>query len=219
MNDVPDFSANLAGIPMPRNIQKLPICPQRRVPVPWFVAMVGGQYEFRCMDGAKLLLAIKESRCWTCGQVLANAKVFVIGPMCTVNRISAEPPSHEDCARFAVRACPFLAKPHMHRRKNNLPEEACNPGGMMIERNPGVIALWMTRSYQLVKDPNGGVLFKIGDPERVSWWSAGRTATRAEVLASVESGLPLLCPPEAPQEHKDLLATMVEAAQRWLPSA
>ena len=34
-----------------------------------------------------------------------------------MNRTSAEPPSHRDCAEFAVKACPFLTQRELTRRK------------------------------------------------------------------------------------------------------
>jgi hypothetical protein len=61
----------------------------------------------------------------------------------------------------------------------------------MITRNPGVALVWVTRSYRLQRVP-GGVLFEIGDPLKVLWFAQGRPATRAEVDASIETGLPAL---------------------------
>jgi hypothetical protein len=34
---------------------------------------------------------------------------FVVGPMCGINRNSAEPPSHKECAQWSARNCPFLS--------------------------------------------------------------------------------------------------------------
>ena len=73
-----------------------------------------------------------------------------------------------------------------------MPEGVELPGGHMIRRNPGVICLWITREYELFTDGHGKPLITVGKPERVSWWCEGRAATRAEVDASVQSGLPIL---------------------------
>lgn len=51
--------------------------------------------------------------------------------------------------------------------------------------------LW-TSPYEVWRPPTGGQLIAMGEPEAVEWWRMGRWATREEVLASVESGLPLL---------------------------
>ena len=66
-----------------------------------------------------------------------------------------------------------------------------NVAGVMIPRYPGVVALWITRSSKPFNVRNG-VLFDLGEPERILWYCEGRNATRAEVEASVASGLPLL---------------------------
>jgi hypothetical protein len=208
--------------PLPPRIARLPV-DDRGYPVPWFVSWIDGKPEFRAADGRKFDRALKEHLCWVCGGSLSPLKqAFVIGPMCSVNRVSAEPPSHEDCALFSVRACPFLTKPHMTRRENDLP-----PGGTcageMIARNPGVSCVWRTRWFQTFADGNRGLLFRIGDPEPggVTWHAEGRTATRAEVLASVESGLPILMDMarKGGADSVAELGRMTEAAKQYLPAA
>lgn len=175
--------------PLPSRMITRPL-DQRGYPIPWFVAYVNGEPEFRAMDGAKLKAALRDHKCWTCGQPLGRYATYVIGPMCAVNRVSSEPPSHKDCAEFAARGCPFLTLPKAQRREANLPPGRA-PAGIMIERNPGVTLLWTTRAFKPFKVSNG-VLFDIGDPCQVQWFACGRTATRAEVLESIDSGLPIL---------------------------
>lgn len=175
---------------MPPRIAALQVDPVRGYPVPWFVAWVDGKPEFRMADGTKMRRAIREKLCWVCGQKLDQNLAFLIGPMCAVNRISAEPPSHPKCAKFSVRACPFLSKPQMDRRENDLPPSG-GCAGIMIRRNPGVSLIWVTRSYSLVKDGNG-VLFRIGEPIALTAWREGRVATTDEIRESFDSGLPKL---------------------------
>jgi hypothetical protein len=95
--------------------------------------------------------------------------------------------------------CPFLSKPHMHRREDETFSAAKKPSpGIMVERNPGVTLLWYTRRHEILNIPgrpgiaNPGILFRIGKPFRTEWYAHGRHATRAEVLESIESGLPIL---------------------------
>jgi hypothetical protein len=142
---------------------------------------------------------------------------FVIGPMCSINRVSSEPPSHRDCAIYSAEHCPFLTIPKMHRRENALPEGNMDPAGVMIRRNPGVTMVWITRSYRVEVD-GPGVLFRIGDPVEVLWYAEGRTATRAEVEASVESGLPTLADmaaAEGPKATAELERMTLAAIQTW----
>jgi hypothetical protein len=125
-----------------------------------------------------------------CGEQLGKFMVFTIGPMCAVNRVSAEPPSHYDCARYAVEACPFLTQPRMRRNEVDLPAHL-EPAGVMLRRNPGCTLLWVTRGYKPFK-ANGGVLFRVGDPQRVEFYAEGRKATHDEIMASIDSGMPIL---------------------------
>src|SRR5687768_6618400 len=104
--------------PLPDKLKGLAV-DRRGYPVPFFVGYVGEEPDFRVVDPRKLLRCVKEKLCWVCGQPLDPIWVFVIGPMCGVNRISSEPPSHYQCARFSAEACPFLARPHMVRREND----------------------------------------------------------------------------------------------------
>ena len=84
----------------------------------------------------------------------------------------------------------------MTRRDRNLPEGWAKPAGEMIERNPGVALLWTSRTYRAFTAPHpdgtAGVLFDIGDPSGVEWYAHGRRATRDEVMASIDSGMPIL---------------------------
>jgi len=176
---------------LPRRIADLPV-DARGYPVPWFVEWIDGVPEFRIMDGRKLRRAVSERLCWVCGQPLGSFLAFTIGPMCAVNRVSAEPPSHRECSIFSARACPFLTRPHMRRREAGLPEEAEDPGGVAIRRNPGVALVWTTKRYKLVPQQGASPLFRIGEPTDVQAFARGLRATPAELRESIVTGLPAL---------------------------
>jgi hypothetical protein len=187
-----ELNPSIRDIPMPKSIAKLPIGPNG-YPVPWFVAWVDDKPEFRAADSNKLRMAVRQKLCWVCGQPLNNRLTFAIGPMCVVNRTSAEPPSHFECAEYSAKACPFLSRPAMVRREGGIVEEGtCD--GFMIRRNPGVTCLWTTKSpgFEPFSDGKGGTLFYLFPPTMVFWFAEGRLATSEEVRASVESGLPIL---------------------------
>ena len=180
---------------LPKFMAGLPVDKKRGFVVPWFVEWINGEPEFRAMDPRKMTRAINERLCWVCGNKLFGEEVYVIGPMCVVNRISSEPPSHRECARYSAQVCPFLSKPQMVRRESGLPvpvEELRNAvPGLMVARNPGATALWFTRNHTLLPVKNG-VLWQLGRPFKIEWYSRGREATREEVMESFESGLPIL---------------------------
>jgi hypothetical protein len=175
--------------PLPVRMSHLKI-EDRGYPVPWFVAWFDGKPDFRVMDGDKLVQAVKYKKCWVCGEPLGRKFTFCIGPMCAINRTIAEPPSHHECVDFSARACPFLTLPKAHRREANLPDGKWSPTG--LKRNPGVVLLWTTDSYRTFRGEGKEILFRIGDPLALHWISEGRTATREEILESINSGLPLL---------------------------
>ena len=194
------LNQSIAHIRIPERMKRLPLS-ERGYPVPWFVAWLTpdgkraepgtGTADFRIVDTPKVAQAHNRHLCWLCGQTLGQFKTFVVGPMCLVNMTSAELPSHLECSAYSVRACPFLSKPAM-RRNDNGKDAFVRPAGDMLERNPGVTLLLTTKSYRPFSDGNGGVLFEMGEPVALDWYREGRKATRAEVLASVDSGMPHL---------------------------
>lgn len=178
--------------PLPPNMAGLPEDP-RGYPIPWFVYVDDqGKPDFRVIGPGRVATAFRQGRCWLCGRPLGRMKTFVIGPMCAINRVSSEPPSHLDCATFAAMACPFLTRPLAKRNDRDLPPEHQVPSGEPIYRNPGVTLVWGCLQFKPFFPEGGGVLFEIGKPSRVAWFREGREATRAEVMESIETGLPIL---------------------------
>ncbi len=181
--------------PVPRLMKDLPLDPERGYVVPWFVAWENGKPEFRAMDKNKYMAALKKHLCWVCGQPLATRFAFVSGPMCGINRTSAEPPSHIECARWSARNCPFLSNPNMVRREDGILDNAKlrdEAPGFAIVRNPGVALVWITREYEVFPDGRGKWLIQMGRPHEVEFYCKGRPATRAEVMESIDSGIGVL---------------------------
>jgi len=209
-----ELNERIRKLVMPDRFRHLPINDQG-YPIPFFVPYFDGKPEFRGFDPDKMSICVRHQRCWLCGEPLGKFMAFVIGPMCAVNRVSAEPPSHYDCAYYGVQACPFLSQPRMRRNEKDLPEDTKPPAGIMLKRNPGVTLIWVTRNYKPFK-ANGGALFKVGDPQRVEFYAEGRRATRAEIVASIDSGMPILRGmanedgPEAVAELEKMYATAME---------
>lgn len=180
----------------PARIARLKIN-EKGFPVPWFVAWIDGKPDFRVVGEGKVPEAIRTNSCWICGEPLGRYKAFVVGPMCAVNRVSSEPPMHRECAEYAVKACPFMTQPKRPRRETNLPAEYSEAAGFGIDRNPGVSLIWITTSYkvEVVRAQEGiapGLLVRMGEPEECLWFAEGRPATRAEIMHSIDTGLPIL---------------------------
>jgi hypothetical protein len=223
--------------PLPDRMQRL-ARDHRGFPVPWFVqwldpdgkpalyGAVGAAPDFRIMDSTKLVRAVRERRCWVCGETLGRNMAFTIGPMCVVNRTTAEPPSHLECAEFSAKGCPFLTRPKMRRNEKDMPEHK-PMAGFGLKRNPGATCIWVTREYSPFRVRAGaqgggdGVLFRIGEPVSVHWYAEGRQATREEVMASIESGMPALLD-VAHKDHEPSVAVQAlhkqyDAAMPLLP--
>lgn len=207
---------------LPDRMRQLPI-DERGYVVPWFVAWVGDKPEFRAMDSEKFVCAIRQKLCWVCGERLGVHLCFVAGPMCGINRTASEPPAHIECGRWSARNCPFLNNPRMVRREDEeINNQTVREGsaGFAIGRNPGVAMLWIARGYEVFRAPNGyerekntKYLITMGEPESVEWWASGRKATRAEVVTSIESGLPHL--ESVARLEAGAMAALQEAVRRF----
>jgi hypothetical protein len=206
--------------PVPTKMQHLPI-DERGYAVPWFVEWIDGKPDFRVSSQDKLFRAIKKKLCWVCGSELGTNFAFVAGPMCGINRISSEPPSHLECARWSARNCPFLSNPNMVRREDevyNNAELRKASAGFAIARNPGVAMVWITRQYEVVPDGKGKFLLVMGEPREVEWYACGQTATRAQVIESIDSGFPALeAASQAPGAMESLQRARKRFFERYLP--
>lgn len=209
---------------LPERMKRLPVS-ERGYPVPAFVATVDGAPDFRVIKSGWIRECFKFERCWLCGGRLGRHRAYVIGPMCAVTRTNSEPPSHLECAVYAATACPFLVNPKQRRRESGMPGDHVEMPGAPLDRNPGVACVWVS------KDPvkpfkaftgNAGHLFNVGEPSEVLWFKAGRPATRAEVLESIDSGCPLILEsvkdaPDPEGERRGLEAAR-ERVMQYLPS-
>lgn len=214
------YAKALDGIEMPPQIQRLPIDPERRMPVPWFC--VQDPIDFRVIRRRGFELAHTKRLCWICGTPRYEKRLaFVVGPMCVVTGTNSEPPAHPACARFAALACPFLANPRARRNDKELPEDHQQAAGNPIPRNPGVAAVLHTDRYKLFGDGMGGVLVEMGKPSSVDWYREGRPATRDEVQHSVTTGLPILSQ-DATRDGVEAVLDLqrrLHAFMPWMPAA
>lgn len=209
---------------VPPRMRRRPV-DHRGFPVPWFVHQdAAGAYDFRVVRRYGIETALRQRTCWLCGEPLGRMMCFTIGPMCVVNRVSSEPPSHRECADFAVRACPFLTKPKMRRNANDLPGEGYRSApGLPAERNPGGAVIYTTRDFRMLRARRGnaGSLIQMGHPSATDWFTLGRPATEAEARNMLEEGAAILM--QTASEHDGpegvkMLARMIEAARCLLPS-
>jgi hypothetical protein len=224
MIDLPEAPARVARLPKD----------MRGYPVPWFLAWLsmgaecdpatpGAEPDFRVIKSGARSDAWNHRKCWICGDVMGVHRIYVVGPMCVVNRTTMEPPCHRECAEYAAKACPFLVRPRMRRlpSDNLVPANGFHVDGEMIARNPGACALYEAQSARPFSDGKGGWLIRLGEPVRVDWWAHGRKATRDEILDSIMSGLPNLESLAKQQGHEAEaeLGRLTDQALKLLPAA
>lgn len=204
----------------PHTIARLPRDHTGR-PVPWFVATIDGAPDFRIIGAGKLAAAHERRLCWVCGLPLMAVVTFPVGCMCVVNQVSPEPPSHPACALYSATHCPFLSTPNMRRRPVDPALGASEPAGIMLHRNPGVVALWQTCHYERFPVGDGYLWDLGGRPASVRWYAQGQPASRATILAAINAGLPVLselAAAESPEAVAELDAAYQRVITTWLPS-
>lgn len=210
----------LASVAMPVRIAALPR-DDRGYPVPAFVQWRDGKPDFRLFRVEFLKQCLNDDLCWVCGQKFpGRVRTFAIGPMCCINRTTAEPPSHLTCAQYSAAVCPFLVLPRMHRLPtDDIPDK--QNAGVMVPGNPGMCVLWSCYTYHVWRpDPSKpGVLLTVGDPVAVNWMTEGRPATRKEAQIAMTAGLDRLMPSAKAEGQKavDELQKMFMRAVAILP--
>jgi hypothetical protein len=211
-----ELRPELRGICPPR-MKSRPL-DERGYTIPYFVGYVRGKPDFRCADPEKFRACVQQHKCWLCGEKLGVKQTFVIGPMCLINRVTSEPPCHLDCAIYAAKGCPFLKNPKAQYRAANLPADYKEPAGVGFTHNPTACALFTTKTWHLMRVDNG-YLVRLGEPESVQFWHVGRIATRAEVIAAINVGLPKLLTAAREEGAPSVayLRTLMQAAEFWLP--
>lgn len=165
-----------------------------RKPVPPLGLLDGAEPDFRVIDTAFFGRAVKQRLCWICGNPLGRYQHYVIGPMCAINRITSEPPSHRDCAEYALQVCPMMLNPNMRRDLDysDLDDDTVAPAGMHDDGNPGSFVQWVQTAPvapELTTLGKAGVLLRLADPTEVHWWTRGRRATFAEADLALTLGL------------------------------
>lgn len=201
--------------PLPAYMRDLALS-DRGYPVPYFVTVRDGTPDFQLADSAKWVRCVEQGRCWICGKPLGAFKVFAIGPMAGINRISAEPPSHLDCAEYAVAACPFLLYPKAKRRAIDDAVPNMPAPGVAEEHNPGMTLLWATKSYH-TDTPTRPSVLRLGEPTTVRWFSEGRPASRELAIAAADDAYRRLSDMCGSQRELDHLDSALERLLKLLP--
>ena len=121
-------------VPIPMRMLHLPR-DARGYPVPAGVLIDrDGIPQFTVNDEAARHRHIAEDRCSICGGTLVDTRWFVGGPRAAFHDAGAymDPPSHEECAHYALQVCPFLAAPKYARRIDDKKMSAAAAADMAV---------------------------------------------------------------------------------------
>lgn len=78
-------------------------------PIPFVTAIIDGKPDFRVHNDERREMIGKRKLCQLCGDRL-NGDIWLAGAQETLRRKTfGEPPMHEECARWAIEVCPWLA--------------------------------------------------------------------------------------------------------------
>lgn len=148
-----------------------------------------GRPHFTIIDELKRQRVIADDRCPICGGKLTRGRWFVGGPMSAFNNRGAyiDPPMHGECARYALRVCPYLAAPNYDKR---IDDKTLPPGDdapllldpTLIPERPDYFVAVMATGQKLIM--NGGVVQYIA-PKRpyskIEFWQYGQRVGKEEV--------------------------------------
>lgn len=204
---------------IPARMRSRPV-DHRGFPVPWFVTgkTDEGLWDFVRLDPARLNHAYKRGLCTLSGEPLGKYVSFVVGPMCIINRVAAEPPCIPELGKWAAQVCPFLSRP-MAKRPDMEPGTFKRPPGGMVEENPGGCVVWTVRRGDFERGRDR--LYRFGDPTEVTFWTKGREATAAEAWRIYTARADSLRAIAAEEGHHAVaeFEYMKARADRYLPSA
>lgn len=172
--------------PLPRRMRTLER-DRRGYPIPFVVVRdKTGEPQFTINDHEKVLACVNKKLCALCGKRCDDGFWFVGGSRCFTHSHGAflDPPSHQDCAEFALRFCPFLAAPSYGRRielrklaPEALPDDMviAIDESMKVER-PDRFGLGKARGYDYFGSIPVDRIFVVSQWRFVEYWRHGQPA-------------------------------------------
>ena len=167
---------------------------RRGLPIPFIVYRdENGVPHFTVDDRQTVNMVLAKKLCGLCGKPLKLGQMwFVAGPVTAFHEdgLSIEPHAHEECARYAVQVCAFLAAPNYARRieAKTLNLEAVHDNAQINKSHeppprPIFFALARTSGIKIIEADDGSDL-KYIQPRRpwkeIEFWKHGERITQAE---------------------------------------
>ncbi|QKW22316.1 hypothetical protein HUT16_27445 [Kitasatospora sp. NA04385] len=152
---------------LPPGLGTRPVDLRRGLPIPAVNVHPGGEVDFVTINGPAALQLAGTGRCSLCGQRMTGTATFLGGPKCAEFGFYSDPPMHEECAEWALKLCPHIARPHARRAsERRVAHDAVRAVGFSEEK-PSEWVLVVSDSYgsMLVPAEGGGVvpIFTVGE--------------------------------------------------------
>lgn len=166
------------AVPMPHYLQRLPQ-DERGWPITFTsLKLPDGRFDFTTSDPVKWALVAQSRCCALCGIVLKREIWFIGGPKSMANRYFFDLAMHEECARYALQVCPYLALPKYLGAKKRLTPDYARLELMSSDKTkPQVFGLAKTTHYKVVRFQ--GDLLVLARPwtAPIEWWKDGAIIT------------------------------------------
>lgn len=188
----------MSDIPIPARMQRL-ARDSRGLPIPAGVFIDStGTPHFTVNDEATRQRHLAEDRCSICGSKLIGGRWFVGGARAAFHDHGTyfDPPSHDECAHYALLVCPWLAARH-YRRVDERKRASRVSGGIVgvditqIPDRPPVFVAVLAR--QSVLDPP--YVKPLRPYMRIEYWRYGTQLDEAEGRAIVDQIMAAPLPP------------------------
>jgi hypothetical protein len=146
-------------VPLPKALRSLPK-DRRGYPIPYIVMLdKEGKPHFTINDHRRVHTCFTQRKCSICGRRIADQFWFIGGPgsFFHPNGAFIDPPTHEECGRYALQTCPYLALPSYGKR---IDDRTLKPGLLPDDRmilmdptmdpnRPQTFCFGSTRSYDV----------------------------------------------------------------------
>jgi hypothetical protein len=175
---------------------------RRGLPIPFVVYRdLKGVPHFTINDISAVDEVLSKKLCGLCGKPLKRDQIWLIGgpgSSFLEDGMYIDPFTHEECGRYAVQVCPFIAAPSYSKRlegktlkQEDVHDMAWVHDNKIAPPRPRFFALARTSGFTLV-DPQDGSGQKYILPERpwkeIEFWENGKKIAQAEAKRIAQNG-------------------------------
>lgn len=175
-------TAQRLATPVPKSMRTLER-DARGYPIPWIVLRdKTGAPQFTINESRLVSDCLTKRLCAICGKRISGGFWFVGGSRAFLHERGAflDPPTHMECAEYALRVCPFLAA---RRYDGRIDDHKLKPGGLpngmtlvrdehMMPRLPERFGFGVARTFEIGGDQIH-IRLVVHRWDYVEWWRAG----------------------------------------------